>query len=724
MFRLSLGKVLVGANVGLVLLAALLVALFATARMERLADGQALDRVQLAGAGAQRDISRAGEAVQISARLLGERPTLALLVKQGAPGPLARFLEQFQGTSRLSGCAVMTKEGLFARSGGPLPWEGIAADAAAAEGRFSLRGLPGGTLLLGAVSPVPTIPGAKVLTALLLDREFERGMSERIGLPARVLERETALAREGDPRIDLRASALVDGRPVKARLDAAGIYLAILPLRDSAGTPVGIVETEIARTAVAASLRELERSLAILSAGMTVAALLLSLLLARHLTRPLESLTRSSARIGAGDLTTPIPRAAGREIGALAETMEETRRRLLHLTAELGRRRTEAEAVLGGILEGVFAVDRERKIRYINPQAAALLGLKGEEALGRFCGDVLNPRGTGGVRPCDENCPIVHARSGGSARATETLSLPGGRRRSVLITSAFAGPGSPATAGEVPDVLRQFQVIRDETDIEAARRLRDAILANISHEFKTPLAAQLASIELLRDRLPDLNAPEAQQLVLSLERGTLRLTQLIDNLLESVRIEAGGDSPPRRRKVALDEVVEEAVEMMAPLIAQRQQTLSVDLPYPLPPILGDAPRLSQVFVNLLANANKFAPAGSAIRIGGAPGAREVTLWVEDEGPGLPPAAGASVFERFVRAGGPEEEEEPEQTGMGLGLWIVRSIVERHGGRVEIRRAGGTGMDAEGFGAPRAKDGQGTRVCVILPSGRGDEDPDR
>ena len=723
MFRLSLGRVLVGANVGLVLLAVVLVALSAADRMERLADEQALDRVLLAGSGALKDISRAGEAVQISARLLGERPTLARLVKEGDPDPLARFLEQFQSTSRLSGCAVMTREGLFARSGATLPWDGIAADPAAAEGRFSLRGLPGGPLLLGAVSPVPTIPGAKVLTALLLDREFERGMSERIGLSVRILEREAALAREGDPQIDLRASALVDERPVKARLDAAGLYLAILPLRDSAGTPVGIVETEIGRTAVAASLRDLKRSLGILSAGVTVAALLLSLLLARHLTRPLESLTRSSARIGAGDLTTPIPRAAGLEIGALAETMEETRRRLLHLTAELGRRRTEAEAVLGGILEGVFAVDRERKVRYINPQAAALLGLKGEEALGRFCGDVLNARGSGGVRPCDENCPIVHARSGGSARATETLWLPGGRRRTVLITSAFAGPaGGPAAAGEVPDVLRQFQVIRDETDIEAARRLRDAILANISHEFKTPLAAQLASIELLRDRLPDLNTPEAQQLVLSLERGTLRLTQLIDNLLESVRIEAGGDAP-RRRKVALDEVVEEAVEMMAPLIAQRQQTLSVDLPYPLPAILGDAPRLSQVLVNLLANANKFAPAGSAIRIGGAAGAREVTLWVEDEGPGLPPAAGASVFERFVRAGGPEEEEEPEQTGMGLGLWIVRSIVERHGGRVEIRRAGGTGTDAEGT-APGAKDGQGTRVCVILPAGQGDEDPDR
>ncbi len=724
MFRLSLGRVLIGANVGLVLLAVVLVVLAAVDRMERLADEQALERVRYAGASARKDISLSGETVQTAALLLGERPTLARFLEEGDAVSLARFLEQFRGSSRLSGCAVMTGKGIFARSGAPLPWDGLLSDRAAAEGRFSLRALPGGRLLLSAVSPVPAVPGANAMTALLLDRGFEQGISSRIGLPVRILEREAALAREGDPQFYLRASALVEGRPVRARLDAAGLYLAVLPLRDSSGHPAGIVETDLARNPIAGSLKELGRSLGLLAAGVTAAALLLSLLLARRFTRPLEVLTRSSARIGAGDLTTPIPRAGSLETGALAETMEEARRRLLHLTAELDRRRAEAEAVLGGILEGVFAVDRERKIRYINPQAAALLGLKEEEALGRFCGDVLNARGPGGVRPCDENCPIVHARSGGSARATEILWLPGGRRRTVLITSAFSGPAHPASAVEVSGMLRQFQVIRDETEIEAARRLRDAILANISHEFKTPLAAQLASIELLRDRLPDLQAPEAQQLVLSLERGTLRLTQLIDNLLESVRIEAGRDAP-RQRRVALDEVVEEAVEMMAPLIAQRQQVLSVDLPYPLPEVLGDATRLSQVFVNLLANANKFAPAGPAIRIGGTAGAGSVTLWVEDEGPGLPLAAGTSVFERFVRTGGPEEEEEPEQTGMGLGLWIVRSIVERHGGHVEIGRGGGPGTEARSGAGSGAGEGRGTRVCVTLPvAGKGDEDPDR
>jgi signal transduction histidine kinase len=242
----------------------------------------------------------------------------------------------------------------------------------------------------------------------------------------------------------------------------------------------------------------------------------------------------------------------------------------------------------------------------------------------------------------------------------------------VAITSA--PPEDQTLRAEV----RQVQMMRDETEVEATRRLRDAILANISHEFRTPLSAQLASIEMLLDQLPELTTGEIGGLVVSLQRGTLRLTQLIDNLLESVRIEAGQHSI-RRQPVALDEVMEQALELTRPLLDQRQQAVIVELPYPLPAIPGDGPRLTQVFVNLLANANKFAPAGSTIHVGGSVEDGAVTLWVEDQGPGLPPALEPSLFSRFVRS--PTATEEPESGGVGLGLWIVKSIVERHGGRV-------------------------------------------
>ncbi|MBM3318816.1 MAG: HAMP domain-containing protein, partial [Candidatus Eisenbacteria bacterium] len=415
-------------------------------------------------------------------------------------------------------------------------------------------------------------------------------------------------------------------------------------------------------------------------------ATLFSLLLARSVARPVEELTAAALRIGHGDFASPLPRGGGREVAALAGAMEAMRDGTQRLLAELRRGQAGAEAILAGITEGVFSVGRARRIRYLNPQAAALLGVTPEQALGCFCGDVLNPEGPGGGRPCEESCPILHARFRGGARKVEHLRLPDGSRRTVLITSSPPGPAAE------DGVAVQFQVLRDETEIEAPRRLRDNVLANISHEFRTPLSAQLASLELLRDRLPELSIDELRALVLSIERGTLRLTRLVDNLLESTRIEAGQDAL-RRRPVALDEVVEEAVGLMAPLFEQRHQALEVDLPYPLPGVIADGPRLVQVFVNLLANAQKFAPEGSEVRIGGAVGEREIRLWVEDQGPGLPDGAGETIFQRYSRSSG----EEPEESGMGLGLFIVKSIIDRHGGRVEAR-GGATG----------------TRVTVALP----------
>jgi signal transduction histidine kinase len=326
------------------------------------------------------------------------------------------------------------------------------------------------------------------------------------------------------------------------------------------------------------------------------------------------------------------------------------------------------EAVVSGIAEGVVAVDRDRRIRFLSAPAAALLGVDPASAAGAFCGDVLNPALVDGVRPCEQLCPIVAARGPGQARATEFLRRADGAKRTVVITSA--GP---------VDGL-QVQVMRDETELEGVRRARDTVLANISHEFRTPLAAQLASIELLQDGLSSMSREQVAELVESLQRGTLRLTWLIDNLLESVRIESG-QLTIRRQPVSLPQVIEDAAELVAGLRSQRNQTLEVDLPDSLPQALGDGARLTQVFVNLLANAIKFGPEGGPIRVGAAPVDGQLEVWVEDEGPGVPEPERDSIFERFHRSG----EEEPEPRGLGLGLWIVRSIVERHAGRIAVSR---------------------------------------
>jgi K+-sensing histidine kinase KdpD len=225
----------------------------------------------------------------------------------------------------------------------------------------------------------------------------------------------------------------------------------------------------------------------------------------------------------------------------------------------------------------------------------------------------------------------------------------------------------------------QVQVLRDETELEAARRTRDTVLANISHEFRTPLAAQLASIELLQEGVGTMDVEGQRELVASLHRGTQRLTWLIDNLLESVRIEAG-QLAIRHQDVVIEDAIVAARELIEPLIAQRGQRIEVELGDGVPVVRGDQQRLTQVLVNLLANANKFAPADSTIRVAAqANDAGGLTFWVEDEGIASP------GIEEFRRGTG---EGDRDESGIGLGLFIVRSIVERHGGSVRLERTEG------------------------------------
>jgi signal transduction histidine kinase len=436
----------------------------------------------------------------------------------------------------------------------------------------------------------------------------------------------------------------------------------------STGEAIALLEARLPSGEIDASVSSLVRRLIVTAIVLAALAVLAGVILGQQVTGPLGTLSDAVGKLGQGDFSTSIPSGGTQEVGKLAQTIETMRDNLVQLTGELRRREAEAQAVLGGIVEGVYAVDKSRVIRYLNPQAARLLGVQAHEAIGRFCGDVLKPCLENGVRPCATRCPILRARLEGNAQATEQLNLTNGAPRTTIITSA----------APVDDL--QVQVIRDETELEGVRRARDSVLVNISHEFRTPLAAQLASIELLREGIDSMSREQQKELVFSLERGTLRLTRLIDNLLESVRIESG-QLGIRHQNVSLEEVIEDADALIGALLNQRRQRLELEFPEDLPRVDGDGPRLTQVFVNLLANASKFAPEDSVVRVGASQQGNKVTAWVEDEGPGVPELEAGSIFERFSRGAG----EEPEPGGLGLGLWIVKSIIERHDGTIAARR---------------------------------------
>jgi K+-sensing histidine kinase KdpD len=251
----------------------------------------------------------------------------------------------------------------------------------------------------------------------------------------------------------------------------------------------------------------------------------------------------------------------------------------------------------------------------------------------------------------------------------------------VTLAVTGASFNSPKSGGD-----QMVLVLRDISEEEAARRLRSYFLANISHEFRTPLTALNASVELLLEDIEELSLAEIAELLNSIHLSVTGLQTLIDNLLESTSIEAGRFRI-RCRPTDLGDVITDALQVMKPLLERRKQNLSLAIPARLPLVSVDPTRLTQVLVNLLSNASKFSPMESTIELR-LKIANEMTLRISisDRGPGIPLPDRSKLYQRFTRLG----ESERAQYGIGLGLSVVKAIVKAHHGEVGMEERPGGG----------------------------------
>lgn len=638
--------------------------------LRSLARAEAFARVELGVSAGREGLRQSTEDVLSAARILGERPPLQRLLRTATPEALTPYLTRNCENAALDACAIVQNGEPIATTTSDVDWKAIITAAGEQGERFLVTGAAPQATIAGAAAAVVEHDGVSVLAVRRMNERLAARLGERAGLEIRIVDYASFVPGQG-PLAVLNSDALSRGEPVAAYVGALGSYAASVPVAAPTGETVALLQALLPADRVMGPVDRSARGMLFVALVIAALATASAVYIGRFWISAVAGLTEAARRLGSGDLATAIPVGGGRELTVLGNTLDEMRRNLVDLTTELRRRETEAQAVLGGIIEGVYAVDEQRKIRFLNPQAARLLKVSAAEATGAFCGDVLRPlRDASGRRPCDYSCPILQARRDGAARAVEQV-VPGPDEsvRRVVIASAALADGF------------QVQVLRDETELEAVRRTRDTVLANISHEFRTPLAAQLASIELLSDGIGKMDEGAQRELVSSLQRGTQRLTWLIDNLLESVRIESG-QLGIRKNDVLFDDVIGAARDLIGPLLEQRGQRIAVELAGDVPVIKGDQQRLTQVLVNLLANASKFGPADSTILIGArAEAGGGLEFWVDDDGPGPKDPEDTGLFEQFHRSGG----EDPDESGLGLGLFIVRSIVERHGGSVSLER---------------------------------------
>jgi len=443
----------------------------------------------------------------------------------------------------------------------------------------------------------------------------------------------------------LEHTLLVDGQPVATSLTARqGMSCAPLNGRGQntfwiAGRPYyancllldgGGLQAEMALdvTEVAATL---PRLIGILVSSILAGAALASLLgifMARRIGRPLAHLAKAADAMSQGDLDTPLAvEARVREVTLLAQALEGARDDLKRTLTELGQEKAWTDHLLEAIVEGIVTLDRKGRITFF---------------------------------------------SRGAEQITVAVALRDGREAILAVTGARLLPPDGEEA-------RVALVFRDVSDAEAVHRLLGHFLANVAHEFRTPLSALAASVELLLDQAPDLTAAELEELLTSLYLGVLGLQTLIDNLLESASIEAG-HFRVHPRPSNLGEIIAAAIHTMQPLLDKHGQRLVVELPVAIPMVRADPRRVTQVLVNLLSNANKYSPDEAKIEVAAAVRGEWVRVTVTDSGSGVPPSFRKDLFRRFVH---PDVGNAHGQVGAGLGLSVVKAIVDAHGGNVGV-----------------------------------------
>lgn len=278
--------------------------------------------------------------------------------------------------------------------------------------------------------------------------------------------------------------------------------------------------------------------------------------------------------------------------------------------------------------------------------------------------------------------------------------------RSGNLSSPIAfdtGVREVALLGQSLEVTRA-DLQRSLGELRQEKALTEHFLASVSHEFRTPLTAVAASVELLIDQAADLSPQELHELLNTLHLGVLNLHKLVDNLLESASIEAGRFRV-HPRPANLGEIIAEAAATMQPLLDRHGQHLAVELPAAIPVVMADPRRMVQVLVNLLSNASN-AQRGladmangqitiSAIVEGDAQrlptSAQTVRVLVADQGPGIPADQKIELLRgrRFAAPSGAGRAAD-YPSGFGLGLSVVKAIVEGHGGRwgIDDRPGGG------------------------------------
>jgi PAS domain S-box-containing protein len=365
-------------------------------------------------------------------------------------------------------------------------------------------------------------------------------------------------------------------------------------------------------------------------------------------------------------------------------------RRVREQTADLRRMARQTEILLSSVGDGIYGVDLDGHVTFLNPSAALTLGHAPEALLGRHAHDVFHgPQDDGTAYPWS-GCYVTEAIAHGLVSAAEEDSYirADGSTFPVEITA------SPLL--DEDRISGAVVVFRDVTQRHEVDRMKNEFLSVVSHELRTPLTSIRGSLGLISSGALVELTPQAERMVSIAVESSDRLTRLINDILDIERIQSG--------KLPMSLVPQDAAELLRATAVEMgglAATSDIRLQIVGMPgrVLADRDRVVQTLTNLVGNAIKFSPSGATVQLESVVGPDHVTFAVSDNGRGIPRDKLEAVFDPFEQV---DSSDARQKGGTGLGLAISRGIVERHGGRIWAESDGSAGTTVR-FTLPRVRD---------------------
>ena len=367
----------------------------------------------------------------------------------------------------------------------------------------------------------------------------------------------------------------------------------------------------------------------------------------------------------------------GDEFARLEACLDENEASFVEQVEQLKAERNRLTAVLGGMVEGVLAIDRDRQVLHLNAVAANWFGRPGPElAVGRPIYELSRqPEIAGALIEAMEKRTQVSRTFALVRLAGED----GGPNRFELNASPLL---SSRRDGEL--VEGAVAVIHDITELERLESVRRDFVSNVSHELKTPLTAIHGYVETLLEADP-IDGPTRGRFLRKIRRQSNRLGALVSDLLTLSRIESSTEPP--EEILDLRSAAGEVLNLLGPASEERGLELVAEFPDEAVEVMGEEEAIRQALSNLVDNAVKYSSAGGRVLVRLQAENGRAVLEVEDRGPGIAGEHLDRIFERFYRV---DRARSRQLGGTGLGLAIVKNVARRHGGGVEVESERGRG----------------------------------